>query len=29
MPTLDQSLDLALQLPPEQQTMLIEILRHR
>jgi hypothetical protein len=29
MPTLDQALDIALQLPLEQQTMLIEIIRHR
>ncbi|NJO80062.1 MAG: hypothetical protein HC827_17125 [Cyanobacteria bacterium RM1_2_2] len=29
MPTLDQVLDIALQLPLEQQTMLIEIIRHR
>jgi hypothetical protein len=29
MPTLEQVLDIALQLPPEQQTMLIEIIHHR
>ncbi|NJO80068.1 MAG: hypothetical protein HC827_17155 [Cyanobacteria bacterium RM1_2_2] len=29
MPTLDQVLDIALKLPIEQQTMLIEILRYR
>lgn len=29
MLTLDQVLDIALQLPPEQQTMLIEIIRQR
>ncbi|NJO41153.1 MAG: hypothetical protein HC769_02930 [Cyanobacteria bacterium CRU_2_1] len=29
MPTLEQVLDIALQLPLEQQTILIEILRHR
>ena len=29
MPTLDQALEIALQLSLEQQTMLIEIIRHR